>query len=502
MAVLQMNILTERKQWLVLLIHLLVFGIGIIGAQQPQPIRTHLIQLRVTEAQLNELEQMKFALATHWMDDSTALAVVSNVEMALLHERGYAFSVISQSDNERDLYKRALYGESMQIDPVYHTYEAILAQLTNLVQQQPGLIQLKKIGQTSVLKKDIWAVKISDHASQEEDEPAILFSGAIHSNELAGVEICMTLIRYLLENYRTDKRVASWINDYEIWFIPVINVDGHYVVTHNIDPRWRKNLRDNNRNGILYEPGDGVDLNRNFDYNWAHGGSSDSTHEYYRGEVPFSELECIAFRDLALAQKFLLSVTYHSQGEVIFYPWIWHGRKAPDDKLLTRMANGLASSIRTLKGDTTYQASYGAGTVGQTYPWLYGFVGTWDFIVETGLKRYIFPPAELNNIVASNLNGAFYMLEQMHGPGLTGHVRDADTGKPLTANVWFPAIDTEDVERRTSNDSYGRYFRLLEPGKYRVIFRKDGYQPQYFKAISVKAQEWTTLEVQLKKVQP
>jgi hypothetical protein len=48
---------------------------------------------------------------------------------------------------------------------------------------------------------------------------------------------------------------------------------------------------------------------------------------------------------------------------------------------------------------------YGAGTVGQTYPWLYGRIGTFDFVVETGLGAHIFPPNEVDGIVRSSLEG-------------------------------------------------------------------------------------------------
>jgi len=480
---------------LVFFIVLIIFNYSSVKAE---PKRTDLIQLKLNEKQFHDLRAMKIEFATGLLD-SIALAVVSPAELALLKERDYHFKIIMHSEEEVELFKRALYGESMILNPIYHTYDEVLSELKQLVKQYPQLILTKKMGQTTQEKRDIWAVKISDNVTQEEDEPAILFSGAIHADELAGVEICMTLIQHLLQNYQRDQKVTSWINQNEIWFIPMINVDGHYVVTHNIDPRWRKNTRDTNGNGVLYEKDEGIDLNRNFDFNWAHGGSPDSSNTRYRGELPFSESECVAVRELALAQKFLIAVTYHSQGEVVFYPWIWRGRPAPDDKLLTAMANGLASTIHTLKGDTCYAAHYGAGTVGQTYPWLYGHVGTFDFLVETGKGRHIFPEKELKQIIGSNLPGAFYMLDQMNGPGLTGHVYAAETSEPLRAVVWFPEIDTEDIARRTTDSKYGRYFRILAPGQYRVIFMKEGYQPQLFKHVEVGSDGWTKLDVWLKK---
>jgi hypothetical protein len=202
-------------------------------------------------------------------------------------------------------------------------------------------------------------------------------------------------------------------------------------------------------------------------------------------------------QSLAEAERFLLSITYHSAGEVIYYPWDWRGRKAPDDKLLTEIANGLASSIKTMKGDTSYKAEYGAGTVGQTYPWLYGNYGTLDFVVETGKGTHIFPEDEVAGIVQNNLQGVRYLLDRGKGPGFTGRITDAKSGKALEAIVWFPSIETEDVKRRKSEPRFGRYWRLLWPGKYTFIVSKDGYETKVLKDVEVKDGEWTRVDVEL-----
>ena len=38
-----------------------------------------------------------------------------------------------------------------------------------------------------------------------------------------------------------------------------------------------------------------------------------------------------AMRHLLDLKSFVLSISYHSQGEVIYYPWAWNGQPAPDD---------------------------------------------------------------------------------------------------------------------------------------------------------------------------
>ena len=471
---------------LLLLLMLTSLTVTVPAAEKSaKTVRTRLLKIKLNEKEMRSLRGFDIKFATGLLD-SFSFVVVTEAEKALLDERGFEFTELAQSENEVDLYKRALYGPDMKLDPVYHTYDEILAELKTLREKYPDLVYLRKIGRTTQEKRDIWAVKISDNAAAEEDEPAIQFSGAIHADEIAGPEICMALINFLLKNYGIDFTATHWVNANEIWVIPVINVDGHHVVTHNIDPRWRKNTRDLNGNGKLDYPADGIDLNRNFDFNWAHGGSSDSASVRYRGEMPFSEGECRAVRDLAAAQKPVLSVTYHSQGQVVFYPWDWRGRPAPDDELIQQLAHGLAGKIQTLKADTTYAAFPGAGTVGQTYPWLYGVNGTIDLVVETGEKWHIFPEVDLEKIVTANLQGVFFLLNQMNGSGLTGRVTDAETGQPLNAEVFLPDIDTEDISRRHADTRFGRFFRPLLPGTHRVIVSFPGYQPQVLKAAGLK----------------
>ncbi|HNT67058.1 MAG TPA: M14 family zinc carboxypeptidase [bacterium] len=469
------------------------------GAQTETSKRTHLVSLKLDRKQIRDIASWKIRFVGGSESDST-LALVTPAEMGLLQERGYDFEEIMQSDDELTLIKRAIYGPSLQISGVYHTYDEIKAELKELQRRYPGRIRVLPIGRTSQEGRDILAVKISERVDREEDEPAILFSGAIHADELAGTEICMTLIHRLLEQADSDAAVQRWLDQSAIWFIPVINVDGHRIVTESIDPRWRKNTRDVNGNGVL-DAGDGIDLNRNFDFNWAHGGSEDSLSGRYRGEFPFSEAECRAVRDLAIAQKFVLSVTYHSQGQVIYYPWDWRGHKAPDDAVLTRLAQGLAGSICTLKGDTTYKAEYGAGTVGQTYPWLYGRLGTLDFVVETGRGRHIFSDSDLQKIIDCNLPGAYYMLDQLlAGPGLTGQVLDAKTGKPIAADIVFPNLDNEQIDRRRADSRYGRFYRFLPPGSHRMLVSAPGYQPLVVKNAQVSESGWTGFDVRLQPV--
>ncbi len=459
-----------------------------VPAQPQIPKRTLLLEIRDTPQEL--LHRMLPSITDPPEDPvlsyvrGTALVLATHAEAAVLKERGVHYAVIMEDTSRLTLTRRGHYGPAMTMPGAYHTYERIVAEADALEKAHPDLIQRIPIGRTSKDRREIYAYQLGSSVREKRDVPALMFTGCHHADEVMGAEICMALMHRLVDQCGEDATITGWMRDFAIYIIPVLNVDGHTIVTHSIDPEWRKNGR-------------GVDINRNYDFNWAHGGSDDPVSDRYRGPYPFSEAENRAMRDFLKERKVLLSITYHSQGEVIYYPWTWAGRPAPDDKLLGEIARGLAGSIRTMKGDTTYKAEYGAGTVGQSYTWLYGTQGTFDFVIETGSGAHIFPEAEIGGIVKNNLDGVRYLFERGRGPGLTGHVMDARTGKPLEATVWFPEIETEDTRRRTTEGTSGKYWRLLAPGKYSLIVSAPGHRVGIFKDVAVGAEGWTKLEVKL-----
>jgi len=102
---------------------------------------------------------------------------------------------------------------------------------------------------------------------------------------------------YLLENYSSDPSIKNIVDNTEMYFIPVVNPDG-YIYNQTTNPNggglWRKNRRNNGDNTY------GVDLNRNYSYNWGYdntGSSGNTNSDTYRGPSPFSEPESRIMRD-------------------------------------------------------------------------------------------------------------------------------------------------------------------------------------------------------------
>ena len=83
--------------------------------------------------------------------------------------------------------------------------------------------------------------------------------------------------------------------------MPVVNPDGYdYTFTSPATRLWRKNLRDNNGDGVITNV-DGVDTNRNWPTKWNYdleGASDDPADETYHGPAPASEPEVKALRAL------------------------------------------------------------------------------------------------------------------------------------------------------------------------------------------------------------
>jgi hypothetical protein len=178
------------------------------------------------------------------------------------------------------------------------------------------------------------------------------------------------------------------LNYSEIYIIPALNVDGFEAVSQN---EWqRKNVHpfDEDNDGLLDEdpPDDedrdgyiedlffwdgtnyyfirwegidndgdglynedwvgGVDLNRNYGYQWdaqCQSGSPYPSAEDYRGPEPFSEPETQAIRDLALSNNFKYAISFHSGTETIGYPWGYTTEPTPDDSIFREIAANLSA---------------------------------------------------------------------------------------------------------------------------------------------------------------
>ncbi|MGC9337048.1 MAG: M14 family zinc carboxypeptidase [Candidatus Cloacimonadia bacterium] len=408
------------------------------------------------------------------------------------------------------------------LDPYYHTYMEIKDEIDSLQLAYPNLVFVDSIGVTNGAAFQqplpIWAVKLSDNATVDEDEPAILFVGQCHAEEILGVEITMHMINEILL-YQNIPPYSIWLSELEIWFIPTINPEGHQVVMDELDITYRKNKRDNNENGGFdYVPGpgndiDGVDLNRNYDFNWIHGDTlyapgGEELYDYYRGPAPFSEGGTQAVRRLAEDQHFLFSINWHSSrsgnfSEKVFYSFEWDGEKRPPDFEVNQMiGETVASLIATEDGTSYYEPSPSRSRNGNAQDWFYSTHGTTQLLIECGTSNIQPDSALIVDTCERCSAGAFWLLNRAIGyqaPSamLTGHISDSLSGEPLSAELIVEEQTAPYFAPRYSDLLYGRFWRVLLPGTYNLRVRAKGYKEKVIPNIVVNNSCWTELDLAL-----
>lgn len=258
----------------------------------------------------------------------------------------------------------------------HYTLQEVNNKLDSIHLQYPQLTTKKfQIG-TSVENRPIYAIKISDNPDQSENEPEVLFTGLTHAREPQGMMNTIYFMYYLLENYGSDTEVTYLVNNRQIYFVPVVNVDG-YEYNRSISPdgggMWRKNRR----------PPDGVDLNRNYGYKWGCdniGSSPSSYSEVYRGALAFSEPETQAIRDLCNSHNFKVAFNYHTYGNLVVIPWGYSNSVTPDSVIYSEFSSDITKYNK-------YTWGVGTGTVGYTTngdsdDWMYGEQTTKEKIIS------------------------------------------------------------------------------------------------------------------------
>jgi carboxypeptidase T len=252
----------------------------------------------------------------------------------------------------------------------YHTYAETEALLGTLVSTYPAIAKKSIIG-TSLQARYITALKISDNVAVDEDEPEVLYMGDHHARELMSVEIPLLFAQYLLQNYGVNSTVTNYVNTREIYIIPMVNPDGHFYVQQNHagspNTWWRKNRRDN-LDGFF-----GVDLNRNYAYQWGFddvGSSPQTSSDIYRGAYEFSEPETQAIRNFVDSRHFTTWFSYHSYGELLLYSWGYIYANTPDHPAMSALADSLVLENGYLAGNPASGAIY--ITNGDSDDWGYG----------------------------------------------------------------------------------------------------------------------------------
>ena len=495
-----------------ILSRILIAGLGMILSSLVAEERMVVRFVDPDKTVLTEFNETDYDIAAFKPGEFLDL-VVSKSQYEELLTRGFHITVTQTEDQLRQNLGdvRDLYG--------YRNYDELLEDLQEIESQYPDICKLYDIGNTrgkeysmagnsyyNDYSHEIWAMKVSDNVEEEEDEPSVFYMAEHHAREPISLEVNMYVLNHIISNYGSDPTITDEVNNKQIWFMPLVNPNGHKIVTDEVDLWWRKNIRDNNGNGsINFGGGDGVDPNRNYAWNWGGEGSSGETNsETYRGPSAFSEPEIQAMRDILGSHHFVTGITYHSYSELVLFPFGYANNiQAPDHDALEELANDMAFTIPGQNGGyydpmPSYELYPASGT---TDDYAYGEHGVFSFTIELGTE-FIPPASQIEGICENNLEAALILLTRVNKKALTGHITDAESGDPVVAEIYIDGIDNTGEFRKPyeSDLIFGRYYRLLQMGSYDVTFSALGYETQTINNVSISPLQQTVLDVELEPI--
>ncbi len=342
----------------------------------------------------------------------------------------------------------------------YHTYAEIVALADSLVTAFPDICEKYMFG-TSVQGRELGALKISDNVSLDENEAEVMFDGGIHGDEVGGPENIIRFARDICIAYGTDPDITDLIDNREIWLYYMVNPDGRVA-----DVRTNAN---------------GVDLNRDAGYMWDGMGNSNGA---------FSQIESKALRDCFHNRQFVVHTTYHSGIECISLPWSYRADQCPDWNQIYDLA-GVYSSTSGYTSLQYYQGFTGMYPInGSTKDTNYGAAGAISWSMEISQLKHP-PTTQIQYYYQINVPSMLAMIEYS-GYGLEGIVTDANTGNPVTANVfindYFPCYTDPVV---------GDYHKYVLPGTYDITIVANGYETQTITGVTVTANNSTATDFQL-----
>lgn len=406
-----------------------------------------------------ELERANFDVLEYGLDYVDV--VVNDLELTDLQLMGYAVSIVDRGSPLRDR-NIALRGT---VPAGYPDLSQILAEMNLAETNFPNLCQVVDLtatygAPTTFEGRSMYAIKVSDNVTVDEDEPAFLLVSAHHCREIVTPVIALDTLERLTTQYGIDTQITALVDEYEIWIAPVWNPDGYeYVFT--TDNFWRKNRR-------VFGGGIGVDTNRNYGFGWttACSGSTSPSSETYKGPSANSESETQTMIAWSQDRHFAKVLDFHSSGRETLYgyacpthPWInfWQS-----EAVELSMQSGYLGDVRGPSAD------------GEHYQWQIGERGSLSFLTETALS---FQPsyASAQAEAATVWPGTLYFLER--SLQLWGHVIDGSTGDPIDATIDVIGVPFPNGEQIVSGGPFGRYYLFAPAGNYDLEFTAPGYDP-------------------------
>ena len=262
------------------------------------------------------------------------------------------------------------------------------------------------------------------------DKPRLFINSAIHAREYTTAPLVLEFARWLVNGYGTDAD-ATWILDHhEVHLMLHTNPDGRKRAETGLS--WRKNV---NNNHCANTNTRGVDLNRNFTYQWdstaGQGSSGAACNLTYRGPDAGSEPETQAVQnyvrslwpdrrgpgldDAAPADTSGIHLDIHSYSQLVLWPWGTTTNPAPNGTALQTLGRKFAF----FNGYEPTQSIGLYATDGTSDGASYGDLGVAAFTFELGTSFFQSCAVYNSTVKPGNLPALVYAAKVVRTPYLT-----------------------------------------------------------------------------------
>ena len=299
----------------------------------------------------------------------------------------------------------------------FKTWGEVNTKLSQIESANPNIATMITVGTTHE-GRSIHGIRITapgDASSRKQ----ILWNGCQHAREWVAVMVPMYIIDGLVDGWYNDDEIRTLLEKTEVIIVPIVNPDGYeFTYAPGGDRFWRKNRRNNSGSC------EGVDLNRNWGYEWNGGDSTsnDTCSDVYVGPGVFSEPETQAMRDLVNQLPNLVAhIDFHSYSQLVLEPWASSNNTPPRENIVKALSGKISDAIASIHGET-----YVAGTGGDllyladgVFPDWVTNTGALSYTIElrpTGSPGFDLPPEQILPTCEESFAGAMEMLRFVNTP--------------------------------------------------------------------------------------
>ena len=297
------------------------------------------------------------------------------------------------------------FGFDVISDEVPYSYELVSWFMDGIKARYP-FVTLATAG-TSSMEKELWYLKIGAGSK------AVFFNASHHANEWITTPVVMKFAEDYLKSLSTgtaisDKDSRELFETKSLYIMPLVNPDGvdlvngtinptnqYYITARNIAASYPSiKFPDGWKANIL-----GTDLNLNYPASWEKAkdikyalGFTGPAPRDFVGASPLSALESRNVYNFTTEKNFVLTVSLHTQGEVIYWKYL--------DYLPPR-SEEIAKELSRVSGYSLELTPYASSYAGYK-DWFISFYNLPGYTVELGRGVNPIPISEFQSIYPPN----------------------------------------------------------------------------------------------------